>query len=124
MGVYARSSQESLLLGAVRLTVKKIRARVRPVRLLLIALGLTLSSAGGVFAESSYPTKPITIIVPYAPGGGGDIFTRAIAFQAQEKLGRKVSVENRTGGGATIGVGVVARAPMIISLALYLAAPS
>lgn len=61
-------------------------------------------------AAGDYPSKPITIVVPYAPGGGGDAFTRAIALQAQEMLGVKIFVENRTGGGATIGVGSVARA--------------
>jgi len=59
--------------------------------------------------NEAYPSRPITIIVPYAPGGGGDTFTRAIAVQAQELLGQKVLVENRMGGGATIGVGSVAR---------------
>jgi tripartite-type tricarboxylate transporter receptor subunit TctC len=60
--------------------------------------------------DAKYPSRPITIVVPYAPGGGGDTFTRAIAIQAQEILGTKVLVENRMGGGATIGVGSVARA--------------
>jgi len=60
--------------------------------------------------DGDYPSRPITIIVPYAPGGGGDTFTRAIAVQAREILGTKVLVENRMGGGATIGVGSVARA--------------
>ena len=60
-------------------------------------------------ADGEYPSRPITIVVPYAPGGGGDTFTRAIAVQAQEILGQKVLVENRMGGGATIGVGSVAR---------------
>jgi len=59
--------------------------------------------------DGIYPSRPITIIVPYAPGGGGDTFTRAIAVQAREILGTKILVENRTGGGATIGVGSVAR---------------
>ena len=60
--------------------------------------------------DGVYPSRPITIVVPYAPGGGGDTFTRAIAAQAQDILGVKILVENRMGGGATIGVGSVARA--------------
>ena len=75
--------------------------------LALATLGLLMAS--GVAADD-YPSKPITIIVPYAPGGGGDAFTRALAVQAQEILGTKIFVENRMGGGATIGVGSVARA--------------
>jgi tripartite-type tricarboxylate transporter receptor subunit TctC len=61
--------------------------------------------------DGDYPSRPITIIVPYAPGGGGDTFTRAIALQARDILGTKILVENRMGGGATIGVGSVARSP-------------
>jgi tripartite-type tricarboxylate transporter receptor subunit TctC len=61
--------------------------------------------------DGVYPSRPITIIVPYAPGGGGDTFTRAIAVQARDILGTKILVENRMGGGATIGVGSVARSP-------------
>ena len=76
-----------------------------PSLLALVACG---TADDGVTNEA-YPTRPITIIVPYAPGGGGDTFTRAIAVQAQEILGQKVLVENRMGGGATIGVGSVAR---------------
>ncbi|MCY3939773.1 MAG: tripartite tricarboxylate transporter substrate binding protein [Gammaproteobacteria bacterium] len=60
--------------------------------------------------SGEYPSKPVTIVVPYAPGGGGDTFTRAVAAQAADILGVKVFVENRTGGGGTIGVGSVARA--------------
>ena len=73
----------------------------------LAALGVLMAGAA---AAADYPSKPITIIVPYAPGGGGDTFTRAIALQAQELLGTKIFVENRTGGGASIGVASVARA--------------
>ena len=68
-----------------------------------LALGLPASA-------DDYPSKPITIVVPYAPGGGGDTFTRAIVVQAEKILDVKIFVENRTGGGATIGVGSVARA--------------
>jgi tripartite-type tricarboxylate transporter receptor subunit TctC len=66
--------------------------------------------SGEETTDAAYPSRPVTIVVPYAPGGGGDTFTRAIAVQAQEILGVKVLVENRMGGGATIGVGSVARA--------------
>lgn len=71
----------------------------------LLPAGCAREGGGG-----EYPSKPVTIIVPYAPGGGGDTFTRAVAAQAADILGVKVFVENRTGGGGTIGVGSVARA--------------
>jgi len=74
---------------------------------ILLSLALIACEAE---VDGAYPSRPITIVVPYAPGGGGDTFTRAIAAQAQDELGVKILVENRTGGGATIGVGSVARA--------------
>ncbi len=76
---------------------------------LAVILAVSLGMAEAI-AAGSYPSQPITIVVPYAPGGGGDAFTRAIALQAQEILDIKIFVENRMGGGATIGVGSVARA--------------
>lgn len=76
----------------------------------LIAAALALSGCERDTGSSEYPSRAITIIVPYAPGGGGDTFTRAIAAQASGILGVKVFVENRTGGGGTVGVGSVARA--------------
>ena len=80
-------------------------AIVRALALACVASALAMHAVAG-----EYPSKPITIIVPYAPGGGGDIFTRAIAAQAQEIFDTRIFVENRTGGGGTIGVGSVARA--------------
>ena len=86
--------------------------KVWPVRLVACLL-LCLPGAVGVAADGigEYPRRPVTIVVPYAAGGGGDTLTRAIAMQAQRKLGQRVLVENRPGGGGTIGVGAVARAP-------------
>ena len=79
----------------------------------MLCLSLWLAGVVGVAAADTgdYPRRPVTIVVPYAAGGGGDTLTRAIAMQAQERLGRRVLVENRPGGGGTIGVGAVARAP-------------
>lgn len=77
----------------------------------LLAATTLLTGCGGQTGSEEYPSRAITIIVPYAPGGGGDTFTRAIAAQASDILGAKVFVENRTGGGGTVGVGSVARAP-------------
>jgi len=50
-----------------------------------------------------YPTRTIRVIIPLAPGGGGDIFTRALADELQKALRQPVVVENRTGGGLNIG---------------------
>ncbi|HVL76764.1 MAG TPA: tripartite tricarboxylate transporter substrate binding protein, partial [Noviherbaspirillum sp.] len=59
---------------------------------------------------SGYPTKPITMIVPFAAGGSTDGVARAIAQQLGERLGKPVIVENKAGAGGTIGSHFVARA--------------
>ena len=67
----------------------------------------TLSS--GALA-AGYPDKPITLICPYSAGGGGDTASRMIAKLAGDMMGVKINVENKTGGGATIGISAVAKA--------------
>ncbi len=59
----------------------------------------------------TYPTKPIRLIVPFAPGGGNDISARFIAKQLTEAFGHSVIVENRAGAGGTIGTDLVAKSP-------------
>lgn len=60
------------------------------------------------FAQS-YPAKPIRLIVPLAPGGGGDIVARIIGQKVSEPLGQAVIVDNRPGGSTIIGTELVAR---------------
>ncbi len=76
-------------------------------RLLAIAVAalVTLPAAG-----QDYPSKPIRVIVPFAPGGNVDITARAIAPALGEALGQTVVVENRTGAGGTLGADIVAKA--------------
>jgi tripartite-type tricarboxylate transporter receptor subunit TctC len=65
--------------------------------------------ARAVSAQAAYPSKPITIVVPYAPGGPTDTIARILAERMRISLGQIVIVENTTGAGGTIGVGRVAR---------------
>jgi tripartite-type tricarboxylate transporter receptor subunit TctC len=58
----------------------------------------------------SYPSRPITIVVPYAPGGSSDVVARNVAERMKASLGRPVLIENVAGAGGTIGTGRVARA--------------
>jgi tripartite-type tricarboxylate transporter receptor subunit TctC len=59
----------------------------------------------------AYPSRPVRVIVPFAAGGGADIFARLMAQWLSERLGQQFIVENRPGGGATIGTEAVVRAP-------------
>ena len=80
-------------------------------RLALCTLTACLIAAStAAYGQAGYPTKPIRIIVPAAPGGGADITARMIAPKLSEYLSQQVVVENQGGGGTVIGMGRVARA--------------
>jgi tripartite-type tricarboxylate transporter receptor subunit TctC len=61
--------------------------------------------------EGSYPDKPIRFIVPYNPGGTPDLQGRMFGEKLRQRLGQPIVIENRPGANATIGMGLVARAP-------------
>jgi len=67
----------------------------------------TLAQEKGAFR----PTKTVTIIVPYSPGGGTDVVGRLMAQALEPMWGQSVIVDNRTGGSGSIGAAIVARAP-------------
>ncbi|MBI4292181.1 MAG: tripartite tricarboxylate transporter substrate binding protein [Betaproteobacteria bacterium] len=76
---------------------------------LLLAL-LALFLAPVAVSAQEYPSKPIRLVVPYAPGGGLDLFSRPVAQALTLSLGQPVVVENRAGAAAIIGAQVVANA--------------
>ncbi|HEX2829045.1 MAG TPA: tripartite tricarboxylate transporter substrate binding protein [Burkholderiales bacterium] len=69
-----------------------------------------LMTVSGAHAQT-YPTKPIRMIVPFAPGGGSDLVGRVLAQRLSASLGQQVVVENRAGAGGRIGTEIAARAP-------------
>jgi tripartite-type tricarboxylate transporter receptor subunit TctC len=80
------------------------------------AAAAVLSTCGAgvsaVFAQPrSYPNKPITFVVPFAAGGGGDVVARLLAKALQERINNPVVVENRTGAGGNLGAAYVLKAP-------------
>jgi tripartite-type tricarboxylate transporter receptor subunit TctC len=80
----------------------------RGVRVLTIAIAaMTLASAA---AAQEFPTRPIRVVVPYAPAGGSDITLRIVQPTASELLGQPLVLENRPGAGTLIGTQAVAAA--------------
>jgi tripartite-type tricarboxylate transporter receptor subunit TctC len=75
----------------------------------LLAVGLTFGLVAQASAQA-WPSRAITIIVPYAAGGGADFVARLIADDVSKRLGQNIIVENRGGANGTIGAGAVARA--------------
>lgn len=75
----------------------------------LIAAGAFLASAVAAYAQP-YPTKPIRLIVPFAPGGGTDVLARMIAAKLGESLGHSVVIDNRPGSDGIVGSEVLVRA--------------
>src|SRR5439155_479909 len=71
---------------------------------------LTLVSGLHASAWAQYPTRPIRLVVPAAPGGGTDIVTRSVVPALSENLGQTVVIENRGGAGGVIGSDLVAKA--------------
>jgi len=82
-------------------------------KLTLFALALTMAAAaigGGRAIAQDYPSKVITIVVPYPPGGGVDVLARVVAEKLSAGLKTQVVVDNRGGGGGTQGTRSVAKA--------------
>ena len=74
------------------------------------ALSVALALAVAGLAQAAYPERPITMVVPYAPGGAADALARVVAQKMADKLGAPVVVDNKAGASGTIGAGFVAKA--------------
>ena len=78
-------------------------------RVSILALVALLPFAPPVFAQT-WPTRPVTLVVPFAPGGGTDVLARIIGRRLSEVLGQQVVVENVGGAGGMVGSARVAKA--------------
>src|SRR3954464_8073411 len=76
---------------------------------LVLAMLFGLATVATLFAQS-WPTRPIHVVVPFAPGSATDIVPRTVFDQVSRQAGQPIIIENRPGGGTTIGTGAVAKA--------------
>src|SRR6516165_10811350 len=77
---------------------------------LRVAAGVAaLPAVSRIARAQAYPTRPILVAVPFAPGGGTDIVARTVAEKMSKALGQQIIVENRPGAGGTIAIRQVAR---------------
>ncbi len=87
------------------------RKFTRTVTAIIAGLLAASLSAAGPAAAQVYPTRPVTIVVPFAAGGGNDILARLLAQHMGQALGQQFVIENRAGAAGTIGARAVAKAP-------------
>ncbi|MFF7395919.1 Bug family tripartite tricarboxylate transporter substrate binding protein [Achromobacter sp. NPDC008082] len=83
--------------------------RIFRVRTWAVACVLSLPLAGGAMAQS-YPSRPISLVVPFPAGGTTDVLARALGQELAKRLGQPVVVENKPGAGSTLGADYVAKA--------------
>ena len=83
----------------------------RRTALALAAISALSLLAGPAAAQGSWPTKPVRIVVPFAPGGTTDILARAVAPELSKAFGQQFIVDNRAGAGGNVGAEIVAKAP-------------
>ncbi|GAA4357057.1 tripartite tricarboxylate transporter substrate binding protein [Variovorax defluvii] len=83
----------------------------RRTALALAAASTLLLAAGPALAQDAWPSKPVRIVVPFAPGGTTDILARAVAPELSKALGQQFIVDNRAGAGGNVGADIVAKAP-------------
>src|SRR5436853_7875222 len=69
-----------------------------------------LLAVSGVSAAQDYPSRPITLVVPYAAGGGNDVMARIVAEKMSKSLGQQIVIENKGGAGGAIATRQVAKA--------------
>jgi tripartite-type tricarboxylate transporter receptor subunit TctC len=85
--------------------------KLPPILLAIVAAAYCATAAAQSAKEPAYPAKPVRLVVPYFPGGTPDVQGRRLAEKLRERVGQPVIVDNRPGANASIGMGLVAKAP-------------
>jgi tripartite-type tricarboxylate transporter receptor subunit TctC len=76
----------------------------------MLAAAALMAAGGTAFAQATYPTKPVHLLVPFPPGGAVDIVARTLSDELGRRWGQPIVVENRPGAGGTIAAAVAAKA--------------
>jgi tripartite-type tricarboxylate transporter receptor subunit TctC len=79
-------------------------------QLLRAAAAVAAVRAGSVMAQSAWPSKPVTLVVPFPAGGGTDAFARPLTAMLTKNLGRQFIIDNKGGAGGTVGASMASRA--------------
>jgi tripartite-type tricarboxylate transporter receptor subunit TctC len=90
--------------------IARLRRAIAPFGLRRLAASAAILLCFGTGAQAAYPERPITLIVPFAPGGPTDIIARILSVALSQSLGQQLVVDNRGGAAGNIGMGQVARA--------------
>jgi tripartite-type tricarboxylate transporter receptor subunit TctC len=80
-------------------------------RIIFAIIAALFAAAAGPVHAQAWPNKPITLVVPFPPGGGTDAFARPLSVQLAKQLGRSVIIDNRGGAGGTVGASIAAKQP-------------
>ncbi len=80
-------------------------------KVVVAILAAVLAIAISPVHAQAWPNKPITLVVPFPPGGGTDAFARPLSVQLSKQLGRPVIIDNRGGAGGTVGASIAAKQP-------------
>src|SRR5262245_22695437 len=111
MGMPSGPSELSMGCGAVKILGGFEMARkVARTPLAIFTVALILPAAPAQAQQAPFPTRPITLSVPFDPGGATDIVARLVAPRIGEDLGQTLVIDNRTGGAGNIGTAAAARA--------------
>lgn len=88
-----------------------MKSSIKGALALAATLGIALAAAFPATVQAqNWPTRPVTLIVPFPPGGGTDAFARPLSVQLTKQLGQQVIIDNRGGAGGTVGASVAAKA--------------
>jgi tripartite-type tricarboxylate transporter receptor subunit TctC len=79
--------------------------------LLGLMAGMISVGASAVYAQETYPSRPIRMVVPFPPGGPVDTMARLVAAKVQDRIGQRIVVDNRPGAVGTLGTAIVAKSP-------------